>query len=181
MSDCEYIGVRMDRNGEAENRRAELYRFTLSGNMYSVTAVDAFGSPILDYEFDPPAEVCVPLPETLTGNISDISLLKINDDDSLTDLSSKVKVTLNGNPRVCGMLHEVPAAMSAGKRGAPDPTRVPMPTAAPAPLSLPPTGGQTVSHVWLLLIGVLGAGVLILGTAMLRRQPPRHHHRPNIT
>ena len=167
MSDCDYIGVRMDSGGQSQNRRPELYRFTLSGNMYSATAVDPSGSPITDYEFDLPAEVCVPLPENLTGSIAEISLLKLNNDDSMTDLSSKVKVTSNGNPRVCGMLLQLPADISAGKRGAPDPTRVPMPTATPEP---PVTGGTAVPYSWAWLIAILGAGIFVLGAATLTKR-----------
>ena len=166
MSDCDYIGVRMDSGGQSQNRRPELYRFTLSGNMYSATAVDPSGAPIVEYEFDLPAEVCVPLPENLTGSIAEMSLLKLNNDDSMTDLTSKVKVTANGNPRVCGMLLELPADISAGKRGAPDPTRVPMPTATPEP---PVTGGTAVPYSWAWLIAMLGAGIFVLGTATLTR------------
>ena len=167
VAGCEYIGIRIVRSGSAVNANSILYRYTLAGNLYSVSAVDTSGNPISDYRFDRPAQVCVPLPAALRGNIADISVLQVNSDGTLTALTSKVLSKPNGNPRVCGNLSELPADVAAGKRGAPDPTVAPMPTATP---EAPETGGRAVSYAWALLIAILGLGIVILGTATLQRR-----------
>ena len=166
---CEHIGIRIDKGGSAVNVNSALYRYTLAGNLYSVQAVDASGSPISDYRFNSAVQVCVPLPPALRGNITDIRVLKVSSDGTLTALTSKILARPNGSPSVCGALSQLPAEIAAGKRGAPDPTVVPMPTATPETM-FPETGGRAVSYAWVLVIALLGAGVVMLGTATLRRR-----------
>ena len=167
VAGCEYIGIRVVESGPAMNRNNPLYRFTLAGMLYSVQAVDSSGATITDYQFNRPIQVCVPLPGTLRGNISEIDALKLNSDGTLTALTSKILSTPNGSPRVCGNLSELPADIAAGKRGAPDPTPEPMPTATPEP---PETGGTAVPYTWAWLIAILGVGVFVLGAATLTRR-----------
>ena len=168
---CEYIGIRMDTDGMAADVNVSMHRYTLAGKIYSVSAVDSSGTGISDYEFDIPARVCVPLPPSLRGGITDISLMKLNRQnvtDSLTVLSSKIVIMSNGEPRVCGLLPQLPAKVAAGNRGAP-----PSPTPETFMLSLTPeapiTGAATIPYSWVLLIAVLGAGVIMLGSAVLMR------------
>ena len=167
VAGCEYIGIRVVESGSAVNRNNPLYRYTLAGMLYSVQAVDSSGAMITDYQFNRPIRVCVPLPGTLRGNISEIDALKVNSDGTLTSLTSKILSTPNGNPRVCGNLSELPADIAAGKRGAPDPTPEPMPTATPEP---PETGGTAVPYTWVWLIAILGIGIFVLGAATLTRR-----------
>ena len=167
VAGCEYIGIRVVESGPAMNRNNPLYRYTLAGMLYSVQAVDSSGATITDYQFNRPIQVCVPLPGTLRGNISEIDALKLNSDGTLTALTSKILSTPNGSPRVCGNLSELPADIAAGKRGAPDPTPEPMPTATPEP---PETGGAAVPYTWAWLIAILGVGVFVLGAATLTRR-----------
>lgn len=167
VAGCEYIGIRVVESGPAMNRNNPLYRYTLAGMLYSVQAVDSSGATITDYQFNRPIQVCVPLPGTLRGNISEIDALKLNSDGTLTALTSKILSTPNGSPRVCGNLSELPADIAAGKRGAPDPTPEPMPTATPEP---PETGGTAVPYTWAWLIAILGIGVFVLGAATLTRR-----------
>lgn len=167
VAGCEYIGIRVVESGPAMNRNNPLYRFTLAGMLYSVQAVDSSGATITDYQFNRPIQMCVPLPGTLRGNISEIDALKLNSDGTLTALTSKILSTPNGSPRVCGNLSELPADIAAGKRGAPDPTPEPMPTATPEP---PETGGTAVPYTWAWLIAILGVGVFVLGAATLTRR-----------
>ena len=166
---CEYIGIRMDGNGMAADVNVSMHRYTLAGQMYSVTAVDSSGTGISDYEFDIPARVCVPLPPSLRGGITDISLIKLNRQDvagSLTVLSSKIVIMSNGDPRVCGLLPQLPAEVAAGNRGAPPTPETLM--LSPTP-EAPITGAATIPYSWVLLIAVLGAGVIMLGAAVLIR------------
>ena len=168
VSGCAYIGIRIDKAGPAANANNPLYRYTLAGDIYSVSAVDSAGTEISDYSFDRPVQMCVPLPVNLRGNTSEISLLIINQDRSLSSLTSKLKI-LNGNPRVCGALSQLPVEVAAGKRGAPEATPPPMPTATP---ETPETGGTALPHSWAWLIAILGIGIIALGIATLARRGP---------
>ena len=164
---CEYIGVRMDMRGDAADLNRASNRYTLAGDVYSVTAVDSSGNMISDYEFLAPVQVCVPLPSSLRGNITELGMAKINDDGGLTILTHRIVSSANGAVRVCGALGVLPADVSAGKRGAPDsPTPVPV---SPTPES-PATGGASVPYSWVLLISVLGVGVIMLGSMILARR-----------
>lgn len=166
---CEYIGIRMDGNGMAADMNVSMHRYTLAGQIYSVTAVDSSGTGISDYEFDIPARVCVPLPPSLRGGITDISLIKLNRQDvagSMTVLNSKIVIMSNGDPRVCGLLPQLPAEVAAGNRGAPPTPETLM--LSPTP-EAPITGAATIPYSWVLLIALLGAGVIMLGSAVLIR------------
>ena len=171
VAGCAYIGIRIDKAGPADNANNPLYRYTLAGDIYSVSAVDSAGDEISDYSFDRPVQICVPLPPALRGNIADITALNINPDGSLTALTSKIISTPNGTPKVCGALGMLPAEIAAGKRGAPDPTFSPVPTATPEP---PETGGRAVSYAWVLIAGILGIAMLMLGSATLRRRDTKN-------
>ena len=166
---CEYIGIRMDGNGMAADMNVSMHRYTLAGQIYSVTAVDSSGTGISDYEFDLPARVCVPLPPSLRGGITDISLIKLNRQDvagSMTVLNSKIVIMSNGDPRVCGLLPQLPAEVAAGNRGAPPTPETLM--LSPTP-EAPITGAAPIPYSWVLLIAVLGAGVIMLGATVLIR------------
>ena len=166
---CEYIGVRMDRGGDAEDLNRAGNRYTLAGDVYSVTAVDSSGNEISDYEFATPVQVCVPLPVGLRGSITELGMASINDDDSLTLLTHRIVSASDGSIRVCGALGSLPAEVSAAKRGEPE-SPTPMPDLlSPTPES-PDAGGASVPYSWVLLIAVLGVGVIMLGSATLRRR-----------
>ena len=171
VAGCAYIGIRIDKAGLAANANNPLYRYTLAGDTYSVSAVDSAGDEISDYSFDRPVQICVPLPPALRGNIDDITALNINPDGSLTALTSKIISSPNGTPKVCGALGMLPAEIAAGKRGAPAPTFSPIPTATPEP---PETGGRAVSYAWVLIAGILGIAMLMLGSATLRRRDTKN-------
>ena len=171
---CEYIGVRMDMGGDAEDLNRAGNRYTLAGDVYSVTAVDSSGNEISDYEFSTPVQVCVPLPVGLRGSITELGMASINDDDSLTLLTHRIVSSSDGAIRVCGALGSLPADVAAAKRGEPE-----SPTPAPALLSptpeSPDAGGASVPYSWVLLIAVLGVGVIMLGSATLRRRNKHLH------
>ena len=166
---CEYIGVRMDIGGDAEDLNRAGNRYTLAGDVYSVTALDSSGNEISDYEFSTPVQVCVPLPVGLRGSITELGMASINDDDSLTLLTHRIVSSSDGSIRVCGALGSLPADVAAAKRGEPE---SPTPVSAllsPTPES-PDAGGASVPYSWVLLIAVLGVGVIMLGSATLGRR-----------
>ena len=171
---CEYIGVRMDRGGDAEDLNRAGNRYTLAGDVYSVTAVDSSGNEISDYEFSTPVQVCVPLPVGLRGSITELGMASINDDDSLTLLTHRIVSASDGAIRVCGALGSLPAEVAAAKRGEPE-SPTPMPDLlSPTPES-PDAGGASVPYSWVLLIAVLGIGILMLSTASLGRHNKHLH------
>jgi hypothetical protein len=160
----EYIGVRVSDEGSASNAGMTHQRYTLGGNMYSVSAVDASNADITSYALNSAATVCVPLPDELSPNISSLALVAINADGSLTILSASVRLGSNGT-QVCGNLSGLPASVAVGSQGAPAPPPTPVPpTATPEP---PATGGaapNSNSALWALLLGfaVVASGTFLV-------------------
>ncbi len=133
----EFVGIRISDEGAASNLGMTHQRYTLGGNMYAVSAVDGSGEEISSYVLDDPATICMPLPDKLRQNISDVAVVAINGDGSLTILSARVRIGTAGT-MVCGGLSSLPASVAVGSAGAPSPE----PTAVPEPTpEAPDTGG----------------------------------------
>ena len=166
INGCEYIGIRADNAGRTVNNPQ--YRYTLDGDMYSVTAIDASGNPILDYVFNEPARVCLPVPPRFTGNLIELLMVVVNSRGDLTPLSGGLRTVPNGAPRVCGNVSSLPADLAIGKRGTPPtPTPVP-PTPTPA---LPNAGGSAVPYNWAVTAMIFGLAIVFLGaTATFSRR-----------
>jgi hypothetical protein len=164
----EFIGVRMSDDGPASNVGMTHQRYTLGGNMYGVHAVDSSEASVSDYPLDDPATVCVPLPDVLRGNISDLALVTLNSDGSLTILAANVRIGAAGTS-VCGNLSNLPASVAVGSQGAPD--AIPTATPEPAPV-LPDTGATAPSSNSALWALILGIAIVSLGTlvALSRRR-----------
>lgn len=169
----EFIGIRMSDDGAASNAGMTHQRYTLGGNMYGVHAVDSSGDSISSYVLDDPATVCLPLPDELRQNISDLAVVAINGDGSLTILSAQVRISTAGT-MVCGGLSNLPASVAVGSAGAP--AEIPTPTPEPTPVA-PETGGTAPTSsamvLWALLLGV---AVLALGSVLVisrRRESAR--------
>ena len=157
----EYIGVRVSDEGSASNAGMTHQRYTLGGNMYSVSAVDASNAEITSYALNSAATVCVPLPDELRSNISNLALVAINADGSLTILSASVRLGSNGT-QVCGNLSGLPASVAVGSSGAPAPLRTAVPpTATP---EAPDTGGTAPTSNLALWALLLGAAIVTFGT-----------------
>ena len=165
----EFIGIRMSDDGAASNAGMTHQRYTIGGNMYGIHAVDDSGAAISSYVLDDPVRVCVPLPDELRQNISDLAVVAINGDGSLTILSAQVRLSSAGT-MVCGALSNLPASVAVGSAGAP----APLPTAVPEPTpEVPDTGGAAPRYgalIWLLMIGMV---VLASGFAAVRSRRPR--------
>lgn len=160
----EVIGIRMSQGDSASNAGMTHQRYTLGGYMYGVHAVDASGSAISSYVLDNPATVCLPLPDELRQDISDLAVVAINGDGSLTILSAQVRISAAGT-MVCGHLSGLPASVAVGSAGAP----AAIPTATPEPTpEAPDTGGTAPSSsttaLWTLLLGI---AVLTLGSVLV--------------
>ena len=165
----EVVGLRVDTAGEASNAGMTHQRYTLAGDAYSISAVDASGAAVSDYRLNSPAQLCVPLPDALRASIADLAMLVRNSDGSLTVLSTSVRVTDSG-VLACGNLSTVPSMIALGSSGAP----AAIPTATPEPIPEPPaTGGYTPSTTatpWLLLLLLSTATTAIAGTLLLRHR-----------
>jgi hypothetical protein len=168
----EIVGLRIVEGDLASNEGKTHHRYTLGGNWHEITAVDASGEPIASYALNEAIEVCVPLPDALRTNISDLAIVAVNPDDSLTTLSGQVRIVASGI-EACGKISSLPASLAVGSAGAP----APIPTAAPEPDAadeLPDTGGtaplSTYRWVWALLIGLVS---LALGLGVLRAKRRR--------
>ena len=171
----EFIGIRISEDGPASNMGMTQHRYTLGGNMYTVSAVDATGAAISSYALRAPATVCLPLPDELRHNISNLALVTINADGTQTVLSASVRLGSAGT-HVCGNLSSLPASVAVASAGSPAPLPTPVPpTATPVP---PDTGGLAPASsagmaLWALLfgIGVVTVGTfLLLGTARARNR-----------
>ncbi len=169
----EIVGLRIAEGDAASNEGQTYQRYTLDGNWYAVSAVDASGEAISSYMLNDAVEVCVPLPDVLRANISDVALVAINPDESLTILSSRVRI-IASSTNVCGNISSVPANIAVGSAGAPAPLRTEVPEPEEGS-GLPETGGGAPSSayglIWTLLIGLFSviAGGFAVMHGRLRR------------
>ena len=168
----EYIGIRVSDEGAASNAGMTHQRYTLGGNMYAISAVDSSGATISSYQLSSAAEVCLPLPAELRTNISDLAIVTINADDTLTILAASVRLS-SADAHVCGNLSALPASVAVGNSGAP----AALPTATPMPEpETPDTGGTAPTSnagLWILL---LGTAIATFGTLLViarRRESAR--------
>ena len=159
----EIVGLRISEGGTASNEGKTYQRYSLGGNWYEISAVDASNHSISSYALNDAIEVCIPLPDALRSNISDLAMVAINADDSLTVLSSIVRISSSGT-NVCGSLSSVPSKLVVGTAGSP----AALPTAVPDTADtsdLPDTGGAAPSSpmvvFWILVVGL--ASIVVAG------------------
>ncbi len=156
----EIMGVRMAEDGSASNAGMSHHRYTLSGNQYRVFVIDAESAPISSYNLNGTVAVCIPVPEELRTNISSLEMVTKNSNNTLTVMSSSVRII--PSLTMCGNTSTLPATIAVGIRGTPPPLLEPDPE--PTEM-LPATGGAVpVSQgiiAWVLLVGValIAAGI----------------------
>ena len=143
------------------------HRYVLDGNWYHIAVVDAQGAPITGYRLNRAAEVCIPLPDALRSNISDLAIVAINADDSLTVLSSRVQRSTDVGAQVCGNLSSVPATVAVGTAGSPAPLPTEVPDLGDAS-DLPATGGTAPSNDGMIWAVIVGLAIMVSGFAVLR-------------
>ena len=161
----EIVGLRISEGGSASNAGKTYQRYSLGGNWYEISAVDASNTSVSSYGLSDAVEVCIPLPDALRSNISSLALVVINADDSLTILSSIVRISSSGT-NVCGSLSSVPAKLAVGTSGSP----AALPTAVPETdeSDLPDTGGAAPSNDGMIWALILGLAIVVFGYAVLR-------------
>ena len=166
VSNGEYIGVSMAPAGDASNVGMTWHRYTLAGQRYAISVVDADGDAVSDYGLNEAVTACVPLPPELRGNIADIVLAATDDAGGTTVLSTSVKITPDG-VSVCGKLSTLPATVAVGKAGSPPEVVDPIDDVAEGPL--PDTGGVAPATPWLLWLALAGMFATVTGWTVLRR------------
>ncbi len=169
----EFIGIRMSAEGEASNVGMSHQRYTLGGDSYGIHVVDGSGATVSSTELEDPARVCVPLPDALRTRISDLALVGLNSDGTLTVYAANVRLGDNGT-QVCGNVSGIPATVAVGSQGAP----APLPTEVPPEDLLPETGATAPSSNGALFALILGIAVVSLGAlATLGRRRNRNVSR----
>ena len=173
VPNAEFIGVRMYENGPASNAGMSGHRFTLSGTKYTVAVIDSARASASSYRLNDVATICVPVPNSLLGNIADVQLVGVSDDGvSLTAMSSTVRVV--PSLIVCGYTSTIPVNVAAAIPGTP-PALPDEPEIEPAPV-LPVTGGVPPTSplvlVWALLIGVVLIATSSIALAKQRQDRP---------
>ena len=163
----EIVGLRIAEGGSASNDGKTYQRYSLGGNWYEISAVDASRNNVSSYGLNDALDVCIPLPDALRSNISDLAIVAINADDSLTVQSSRVRISAAAGARVCGNLRSVPATVAVGTAGSPAPLPTEVPDSGDAS-GLPETGGAAPSDHGMLWALVLGLAIMVSGFAVLR-------------
>ena len=162
----EIVGLRIAEGGSASNEGKTYQRYSLGGNWYEISAVDASRNNVSSYGLNDALDFCIPLPDALRSNISDLVIVAINSDDSLTILSSIVRISPSGT-KVCGSLSSVPAKVAVGTAGSPPPLPTEVPDAGDAS-DLPETGGAAPSNDGMLWAMIVGLAIMVSGYAVLR-------------
>ena len=163
----EVVGLRIAEGGSASNEGKTYQRYTLGGNWYEISAVDASNTSISSYGLNTAVEVCIPLPNELRSNISGLSIVAINADETLTVLSSRVRISTDAGANVCGGISSVPATVAVGTAGSPAPLPIEV-TDADDTSGLPETGGAAPSNDGMIWAMMLGSLALFGGLAALR-------------
>lgn len=157
----EIVGLRMAEDGSASNAGMSHHRYTLSGNQYRISVIDAEGVPISSYNLNGTVAVCIPVPEELRTNIAGLEMVNKNSNGTLTVMSSSLRII--PSLVICGNTSTLPATIAVGTRGAPPPLIEP----GPEPTEmLPATGGATPSLL-IVIVSALLAGILLVGVGIL--------------
>ena len=158
-----YIAICLKTSGIATNAGLTHQRYTLQGDKYDMTVFDSNGNRLSEYQMNTFVEVCLPLPQHLRHQISDVELAIINKNRSQTLLSSTIAFA-GERLRVCGRVSTLPATVAVGVEGAPD--VLPSPTPEPEE---PDTGGSAPNDLATLVLMILGLAVVTVGALTLRR------------
>lgn len=111
VNNMEVIGVSaVELESPEEQRKVEDLRFMTDGVQCRIDAVDAQGARLIDYRLGQPGEVCMPLPKTFTRKAVDTLVTTINEDATLTRLTSRLYLASpEGLLKVCGNISTLSA------------------------------------------------------------------------
>ena len=172
VNDHEVIGVSITvLEDEAERVQVEDHRFMTDGVQCRIDGVDSDGTPLIDYRLGVPGEVCMPLPKSFTGKAVDTLVGFINEDSTLTRLSSKLYLASpEGHLKVCGNLSTLSATTVVALPG--EVAEELPPTPAPPEVAEIETGGSGLSEVnavALMLLGIFAISALAVMMLLVRR------------
>ena len=163
----EYIGVRMSENGPASNAGMSHHRYTLSGNQYRVSVIDAEGAPIWSYSLNGTVTVCIPVPDELRINIADLDMVTKNNDGTLTPKSTSVRFRPLGLT-LCGSTSTLPVTVAVGIPGTPP---------EPEPTEMLPATGGAVPVSQGIIAWALFVGVALIATGTFASTYRRRRHQ----
>lgn len=93
VSNGEIVGLRMAEDGSVSNTGMSHHSYTLSGNQYRVSVIDAEGAPISSYKLNGTVTIYIPVPGELCSNISSLEIVNKNSNGTLTVMSSSVRIS----------------------------------------------------------------------------------------
>ena len=177
VNNSEIIGVHITEL-ETPDEQVEIadLRFMTNGIQCDISAVDANGEAITDYQLLKPGDICMPLPDSFRPKAVDALVGAINPDATLTALSSKLYlVTSAGALKVCGNISSLSAtttvALRAEAAGELPHTPAPVPDAAEIE-----TGGLRFSEIQGVIAMLLGVAILALAVGLVfGRRRARNH------
>ena len=164
----EFIGVNVQRGESASNVGQTHHRYTLAGSFYSVSSVDASGSALNAYRLNSPAEVCIPLPAEIRGDIDSLAIVASNDDKQ-TVLTTRTKLRETGDLQLCGDFSDLPIRVAASRFGAPPEIPDETEPALDEPTT-PATGGLAMPRWYAVLVLLLGIATTATAIAVSVRK-----------
>ena len=170
-----YVGVRISRQDSTANFGAPDNRYTLAGDWYQVDLVNDEGQPIIDYQLQTPATVCLPLPTQFTAHLTEVTV--VEGLGSKRALTSRVRFDSDSGLRTCGTTSSLPGSFAAAIRGDVPELREMPPTPTPAPVIKLSVGGSAPTAGTANWLAILGAVVLAGGAWVAVAATRRRHSR----
>ncbi len=177
VNNNEVIGISISVPGDDEDKQpVEDPRFIADGVQCRIDAVDAQGARLIDYRLHQPGEVCMPLPQPFYRKAVDTLVGAINEDATLTRLTSKVYLASSeGQLRMCGNLSTLSATTVVALPGEVADELPPTPAPDIADIE---TGGSRPSTSLLLILVLIGSIALTTSAITLTRRQPVHNPPP---
>ena len=166
----EVIGVSVWVLEEMEDQLPVIdHRFMTDGVQCRIQAANQEGALLSsDYHLRRPGEVCMSLPESFTGKAVETLTGAINEDSTLTRLSSKLYLASpDGRLKVCGNLMVLSATTVVALPG--EVSDDLPPASAPTPES-PDTGGSRLSEANWMMAMIFGVAMVVAVAALVGRR-----------
>ena len=177
VNNSEIIGISItELETPHEQMEVEDPRFITDGTQCEISAVDANGEAITDYQLLKPGNICMPPPDRLRPKAVDAFVGSINSDSTLTALSSKLYLaTSAGGLNVCGNISSLSATTTVALRAEVAGELPPTPVSIPDVAELD-TGGLRLSEIQGLIAMLLGVAILAFAVGIvLGRRRARNH------
>ena len=161
------------RTARHQTPACRIIAYTLRGNQYRISIVDAEGLLIASYALNSAVEVCMPVSDELSSNLSSIVMVAKNNDGTLTPpMGSSVRIYPPITPSfiICGYTSTLPATIAVGIPGTPPPSLEPEPAEV-----LPATGGAVPMSQWIIAWALL-VGIALIATGTFATTYRRRHH-----